>query len=214
MALHLETLLSTSLQIDSLVSLSKKLLRWDILMKGGWSGPNCCALCKTESETISHIFIFFQSLGLGFCEMSNFEKILLDPSHYVFDFWVSKCETSASVLIISHTYCLEKSNKKHSGMNLEVSYRYLYLTHKRAWNSLAQVFNPSSAGWKNLSLEDCTGNGKRTVMFKASRHSLLFLCITVGGLVIRLPSTINIFLLRSQAESSSWDHKQSHREDC
>jgi hypothetical protein len=41
------------------LALNNKLLTWDNGLKRGWSGPGRCPLCKSDSESIAHLFIYF-----------------------------------------------------------------------------------------------------------------------------------------------------------
>ena len=38
------------------LTLNNKLLTWDNLQRRGWIGPNRCALCYSNEETVSHLF--------------------------------------------------------------------------------------------------------------------------------------------------------------
>ena len=38
------------------LTLNNKLLTWDNLQKRGWKGPNRCALCFSDEETVTHLF--------------------------------------------------------------------------------------------------------------------------------------------------------------
>jgi len=40
------------------LALNNKLLTWDNGLKRGWNGPNRCALCKEDAESVFHLFIF------------------------------------------------------------------------------------------------------------------------------------------------------------
>jgi hypothetical protein len=40
------------------IALNNKLLTWDNGLKRGWIGPGRCSLCKSNSESINHLFIF------------------------------------------------------------------------------------------------------------------------------------------------------------
>jgi len=39
------------------LALEGKILTWDTLQKRGWTGPGHCSLCKSDCESVSHIFI-------------------------------------------------------------------------------------------------------------------------------------------------------------
>jgi hypothetical protein len=41
------------------LALNNKLCTWDNGLKRGWIGPSRCSLCKSEEETIYHLFITF-----------------------------------------------------------------------------------------------------------------------------------------------------------
>jgi hypothetical protein len=48
----------TRCKISLWLALNNKLLNWDNYIKRGWCEPNCCILCKNDSESIDHLFIF------------------------------------------------------------------------------------------------------------------------------------------------------------
>jgi hypothetical protein len=45
-------------KLTQCLALNNKLLTWDNCVKRGWCGPNRCILCKNDSESITHLFIF------------------------------------------------------------------------------------------------------------------------------------------------------------
>jgi hypothetical protein len=40
------------------ITLSNKILTWDDSQKRNWNGPGRCVLCKEDSETDDHLFVF------------------------------------------------------------------------------------------------------------------------------------------------------------
>jgi hypothetical protein len=40
------------------LALEGKILTWDTLQKRGWTGPGHCPLCKSDLESVSHLFIY------------------------------------------------------------------------------------------------------------------------------------------------------------
>ena len=49
--------ISQKLKCFTWMDFNMKINTWDNLCKRGWIGPNRCSLCKTDAETIDHIFV-------------------------------------------------------------------------------------------------------------------------------------------------------------
>ena len=58
------------------LALNNKLLNWENIKKRGWNGPSWCALCHSDEETGSHLFVFYsyaESVWKECCRELNFQ---------------------------------------------------------------------------------------------------------------------------------------------
>ena len=67
----------------TLLAYNKKINTWDNLYKSGWIGPNRCSLCKSDAETIDHLFVdrsFMQEVLHSLDSFFNVQLVWLDLS--------------------------------------------------------------------------------------------------------------------------------------